>query len=231
MSTRPGLELSGIARRFGLRWALRGVDLRVERGETIALTGRNGSGKTTLLRICSTLLRPTRGHGSIFGSDIVQDADRVRSFVGFLAHHAGVYDDLTAAENLRFAARMIGIERSRQKEKVSSVLDRVGLIRESGERVRGFSAGMRRRLALARLLLQTPSLLLLDEPYASFDAEGVELVNALALDVVRADGIALIATHDLTRATGTSREVRLEEGRITTLREEAAGVRSAISGG
>jgi heme exporter protein A len=123
---------------------------------------------------------------------------------------------------------MMGIERSRQREAVSAVLERVGLLREAADRVRGFSAGMRRRLALARLLLHPPKLLLLDEPYASFDAEGVELVNAFALDVARAGGVALVATHDLTRAVVSRREVRIEDGRAVTMRLETAAVRPAV---
>ncbi|MGH7444214.1 MAG: ATP-binding cassette domain-containing protein, partial [Longimicrobiales bacterium] len=96
----PALALDSIARRFGRRWVLRGVSLRVERGEVLALTGRNGSGKTTLLRVVTTALRPTRGTGRVFGHDLVRSAGAVREHVGILAHSAGLYDDLTAGENL-----------------------------------------------------------------------------------------------------------------------------------
>ncbi|MGH7504519.1 MAG: ATP-binding cassette domain-containing protein, partial [Longimicrobiales bacterium] len=85
------LELRGIARRFGPRWILRGLDLRVASGEVVALTGRNGSGKTTVLRICATALRPTRGGGEVFGHDLVRSADAVRAHIGFLGHHPGLY--------------------------------------------------------------------------------------------------------------------------------------------
>jgi heme exporter protein A len=207
------IELNAIARRFGRRWALRGIDLRVGRGETVAITGRNGSGKTTLLRICATLLRPTRGSGRILGLDLVDQAPAIRASVGFLAHHAGLYDDLTADENLRFAARMLDVPDARRV--VSAALERTGLLEQAAERVRGFSSGMRRRLALARLILRPPALLLLDEPYASFDADGVALVNGFVAQVTRAGGAALIATHDSARARDLIiREVVLEEGRL-----------------
>ncbi|MGH7552132.1 MAG: ATP-binding cassette domain-containing protein, partial [Longimicrobiales bacterium] len=137
------IELNAIARRFGRRWALRGIDLRVGRGETVAITGRNGSGKTTLLRICATLLRPTRGAGQVFGLDLIGQAPAIRSTIGFLAHSAGLYEDLTADENLRFAARMMGLPDARQA--TSAALERTGLRQEAAERVRGFSSGMRRR--------------------------------------------------------------------------------------
>jgi heme exporter protein A len=208
-----GIELRGLAQRFGRRWVLRGLDARVERGEVIALTGRNGSGKTTLLRICGTLLRPTRGTGSVFGLDFVQQAGAIRHKVGMLAHDAGLYATLTAEENLEFAQRMSG--RSVDHRAIEGVLEKVGLGGHERERVGGFSAGMRRRLALARLLLRPPSLLLLDEPYASFDVDGIELVNAFTQAVARAGGIALIATHDLPRARFVlTRRLHIENGRF-----------------
>jgi heme exporter protein A len=218
VSGSAALELRGVARRFGQRWALRGIDLDAGEGQIVALTGRNGSGKTTLLRICATLLRPTRGSGRLFGHDIVRDADLLRGRVGFLAHETGLYGNLTASENLVFAMRMAGMVADAAA--IHSVLAEVGLAHEQGERVRGFSSGMRRRLALARLLLRPPDLLLLDEPYASFDAEGIERVNAFASSVAAAGGIVLVATHDLRRAEQVlHREARLENGRVVEERD------------
>ncbi len=211
--TAPALELSGVARRFGRRWALRGVDLVSPPGVVIALTGRNGSGKTTLLRICATLLRPTRGTGTLFGQDLVRGAARLRGHVGFLAHETGLYGNLTAEENLVFSLRMSGMHADHAQ--ITRVLEEVGLLRERHERARGFSSGMRRRLALARLLLRPPALLLLDEPYASFDVEGVEQVNRFAARIGAGGGIVLVATHDLRRAEPiVQREVHLENGRV-----------------
>lgn len=208
-----GLELRGLARRFGRRWVLRGLDLDASPGQVIVVTGRNGSGKTTLLRVCATLLRPTRGSGRLFGNDLVKDAAEVREHVGMLAHDAGLYPNLTARENLEFAQRMTG--RRVDRKAILAALGDVGLQKEQHQRVVGFSAGMRRRLALARLLLRQPSLLLLDEPYASFDVDGIELVNAFAARVTRAGGIAMVATHDLRRAEPVlDREVRIEDGRF-----------------
>src|SRR5690554_6653740 len=161
------VDLHAIARRFARRWVLRGASLQVKPGEIVAMLGRNGSGKTTLLRVIATSLRPTRGDGYVYGHHLVHDADEVRACVGMLGHHAGLYDDLTAGENLRFAMRMSGLKVSRQQ--IEHALEQVTLAEEIDRRVRGFSAGMRRRLALARLLLRPPQLLLLDEPYAAFD--------------------------------------------------------------
>jgi heme exporter protein A len=207
------VELKGIARRFAHRWVLRGVDLTVRTGEAVALMGRNGSGKTTLLRVIATLLRPTRGSGLVLGFDLSREAARIREGVGVLGHAAGLYEDLTAAENLRFAQRMAGLPY--RPSEIRNVLDRVGLLAERDERVRGFSAGMRRRLALARLLLRPPRLLLLDEPYAAFDAAGVDLVNHFARGIARAGGSAIVVTHDYARARpAVERVLHIEDGRI-----------------
>jgi heme exporter protein A len=202
-----------VARRFSRRWVLRGADLTVKRGEAIALMGKNGSGKTTLLRVISTLLRPTRGTGKVFGFDLVREAAEVREFVGLLGHHAGLYDDLTASENLRFSVRMAGLPYD--PGAVDAALERVGLGAERKERVRGFSAGMRRRLALGRLFLRRPQLLLLDEPYAAFDATGIVLVNGFAREIANQGGTVIVVTHDYPRAAeAVDRVVRIENGRV-----------------
>ncbi|NJD09695.1 MAG: heme ABC exporter ATP-binding protein CcmA [Gemmatimonadetes bacterium] len=194
----PAVLAAGVARRFGRRWVLRGIDLAIQPGQVVALTGRNGSGKTTLLRLIASILRPTRGEIQVFGFHTIREGASVRPLVGMLAHNAGIYDDLTAAENLVFALRMAG--HSARRAPISEVLDRVGLTSFEFERVRGFSAGMRRRLGLARLLLRPPRLLLLDEPYASFDQDGIELVNEFAARIRDEGGAVILSTHDIGRA-------------------------------
>ena len=213
MSDVLALELDNIARRFSRRWVLRGASLQVRGGEVVALMGRNGSGKTTLLRVIATSLRPSKGSGRVYGHDLVRDADDVRACIGVLAHHAGLYDDLTALENLRFGTRMAGLDVPR--ERMQEALVEVGLGEESNERVRGFSAGMRRRLAMARLLLRPPRLLLLDEPYAAFDESGINFVNEFVRKTVAQGGAAIIATHDPARVAAVTQQfVRIEDGRI-----------------
>lgn len=223
MDAVPAIDLDTVARRFSRRWVLRGVTLRVEQGEVVGLTGRNGSGKTTLLRIVSTLLRPTRGGGTVFGHDLVKAAARIRPHIGYLGHAAGLYDDLTAFENLRFSVRMAGLDLPAAT--LDETLDRVRLGDFRDERTRGFSAGMRRRLGVARLLVRPPRLLLLDEPYASFDVDGITLVNELAAQVASDGGATLIATHDVARGRSVlTRTVRIVDGRLVqrTLDEEEA---------
>jgi heme exporter protein A len=186
------LKLQGLARRFGARWALRGITLHVQPGEVVGIMGHNGSGKSTLLRVVSTALRPSAGEGWVFGHHLLREAVAVRRHIGFLAHAAGLYEDLTADENLIFAARMFGVDESG----IAPVLDRVGLTGVRHERVRGYSAGMQRRLALARLVLGVPRLLLLDEPYNNFDTQGIELVNHVIREARNRGGSALVVLHD-----------------------------------
>ena len=215
------ISASGLGKRFGVRWVLRGVSLDVQRGEAVGLLGSNGSGKSTLLRVLGTLLTPNAGTGSVNGHDIVRDAGSVRGEVGYLAHTPGLYDDLTARENLVFAADMLGLPHTA----VDGSLERVGLTYAADDRVRGFSAGMQRRLALARLILRNPRVLFLDEPYSNLDAEGVVLMNSVINGIVRAGGAALVALHELAPAKAMlDRTLTLVDGRIEAV-PPARGIR------
>lgn len=188
------VELDGVAQRLGARWVLRGVTLAVPRGELVAMTGHNGSGKTTLLRVVATALRATRGTVRVLGRDVQHEPDAARDAIAMLASGGGSYGDLSAAENLQFAQRMWGDDHDRAA--VLFALERVGLHDVSDARVRTFSSGMQRRLALARLFLRPASLLLLDEPYNSLDTAGAALVDEL-LDETRArGGSAIVVVHE-----------------------------------
>ncbi len=204
------IDARAVARRFGSRWVLRGVTMQLRPGEIVGLLGPNGCGKSTLLRIFGTLLRPSAGTASVYGHDVVTASDRVRAHIGFLAHEPGLYDDLTARENLWFAATMLGVG----NEEIEESLARVGLSHARHERVRGFSAGMERRLSVARMLLGKPKLLLLDEPYSNLDAEGIAMMSGVIADAVREGGAALVVLHELAPAAGMlSRTVTLTDGK------------------
>lgn len=206
------LHARDIARRFGSRWVLRGASISVAAGEVVGLLGANGSGKSTLLRVLATLLRPNAGTATIAGYDILREPDAVRRNIGFLAHTPGLYDDLTARENLVFAAAMLGS----RKVDIDAALDRVELSQFADERVRGFSAGMQRRLALARLFLARPRVLLLDEPYSNLDVAGTTIMNSLITATVDAGGAALIVLHELAPSAGMLHRVAMVfDGRIT----------------
>lgn len=207
----PAIHCDRIGKRFGIRWVLRGVSFDVGRGEVAALIGPNGSGKSTVLRILATLLRPNAGSAVVDGFDVGESPADVRLKVGYLAHVPGLYDDLTARENIEFAADMLGLTSSSVEES----LDRVGLGNAADTRVRGFSAGMQRRLALARLIMRRPHILLLDEPYSNLDSGGIDLMNSVIRDVLDSGGAALLALHELAPARSLlHRTLQLSGGRI-----------------
>jgi heme exporter protein A len=195
----PAVATNELARLFGRSAALAGVSLQVQAGATVALLGPNGAGKTTLLRILATSLRPSFGRAEVLGIDIGQRPDLVRGRIAYLPHANGLYDDLTAAENLHFAAAMRGIEHPGRA--ASAALGEIGLVANADHRVRGFSAGMRRRLALGRLMLGEPAVVLLDEPHAALDADGMALVDRLLARWRKKAVTVLVASHQADRVT------------------------------
>ena len=217
------LELHGIAKLYGRTPALRAVSLRLEPASTLALLGPNGSGKTTLLKILAGAVRPTLGSGEIFGRNILTERPALRSGVGLLAAECYLYDGLTALENLRFVLTMAG--RRHHGPDLEAALAEVGLAGHARERVETFSSGMKRRLALARLILLSPRLLLLDEPYVSLDAEAAELVDELVRRQARAGGATVLATHDVDRALSLADQVALLEQGTLRYSGPAAGFR------
>lgn len=215
---------AGLCRRFGRRWALANLDVRIEAGRVVMIAGRNGSGKSTLLRIIATAIRPDRGHVVVAGYDAQRQRDDVRHRVALLGHHSNTYDELTALQNLTVVSRLAGIAADRSA--LLAVLERVGLGGRCQDEVSGFSAGMRKRVSFARLLLQTDRigandtsmkacLVLLDEPYAQLDPAGFRFVDDL-IDQFRRRGVTvLMATHLLNRGAALCDEgIVLEDGQV-----------------
>src|SRR5215212_2651317 len=169
----PAIELSGLGRAYGERSALSGVTLTLEPGRTLAVFGANGAGKTTLLRILATLLRPHAGRARVLGRDLPRDGWAVRGRIGLLAHDPLLYRELSARENLRFHARLHGVEEAR----VEALLEQVGLRPRADEPVRTLSRGMTQRVAICRAALHEPELLLLDEPLTNLDPGAADAVE------------------------------------------------------
>jgi heme exporter protein A len=191
------LDIAGLSKLFGRTVALRAVTLRLEPGQTLALLGANGSGKTTLLKIVAGAVSPTTGTVSIFGDGSRHGLLRARSHVGLLANETYLYDDLTATENVRFTLTMTG--QAASDTRVLSALQAVRLVPHADDRVRSFSSGMKRRLAVARVQVLQPRLLLLDEPYNSLDSDGAEMIDDWIRSVTATGGTVVVATHDAKR--------------------------------
>ncbi len=174
-----GIELRGVWREFGERVALDGVDLSLVAGESLVVLGPNGAGKTTLLRILATLLRPSGGKARVLGCSLPSEAWKLRGKIGYLGHEPLLYRDLSGRENLRFQARLHGIESETADARIEELLRVIGMERRADERVAELSAGMRQRLSICRCVLHEPELLLLDEPDSNLDVEGRELAREL----------------------------------------------------
>jgi heme exporter protein A len=184
------LDIDDVSRRYGPRWALAHVRLTVRAGQSWMLLGHNGSGKSTLLACLATALRVHHGVIRYDGKDIWEERTEFRRKVGIFGHKLQLYDDLSAQENLAVWARLGGFEADPR-----AILERVGLDPDRHDPIRTFSAGMRRRAALARLLLKRPRLVLLDEPFTALDPAGRDLLIGV-LRSLRADGATMIlATH------------------------------------
>jgi heme ABC exporter ATP-binding subunit CcmA len=207
------IQVTGLRKAYGTTLVLDGVDLSVRGGEAVGLLGPNGAGKTTLLKILATVARPTRGDARIAGHDCARDAERVRGLVGLVAHGTHLYDDLTALENLKFWRRFAG-ERP-DVEALRGALAEVELDDCADLRVRTFSAGMKRRLSLARMLITRPRVLLLDEPFSSLDQGARKWLEQYLHAFTAAGGAILMATHAFGRELDVaSRLVILGAGRV-----------------
>ncbi|MBI4213154.1 MAG: ABC transporter ATP-binding protein [Chloroflexi bacterium] len=210
----PALVGASLSRRFGTRTALRSTDLRLARGDRIALLGPNGAGKTTLLRILALALSPTTGTLRVAGIDVKREAPRARRLVGFISHKTGLYDDLTARENLQFYGRLYGVEALEQS--IDRTLSEVALPPTSARvPVRTLSRGMQQRAGLARAILHEPAVLLMDEPETGLDPQAQEWLVGLVNRWAAADRTVVVATHRLDWAQRfADRALVLENGSL-----------------
>ena len=187
------------------------LSYEVPPGAAVMLTGDNGAGKTTLLKVMATLWRPTFGKVDLFGTPVKGSALEVRGRLGLMTHANHLYDAQTARENLRFVARIAGDD---AVKRIDEVLERVGLAQHAERPVRGFSAGMKRRLIMARLLLKRAELVLLDEPWGQLDAGAISLMDDMIRTLKQAGATLVIATHDIDRAEALcDTRLRLAHGR------------------
>ncbi len=190
----PAIVLARLRREFGERTALDDVSLELGAGETLVVLGPNGAGKTTLLRILATLLRPSGGEIAVLGCALPREAWKLRGQIGYLGHEPLLYRDLSGRENLRFHAKLHGLEGAVAEARIAQLLAAAGMDRRGDDRVGELSAGMRQRLAICRCVLHEPALLLLDEPDSNLDAEGRELARGL---IGPGAGLTrVVVTHD-----------------------------------
>jgi heme exporter protein A len=209
------LQISDLWKSYGRKEVLKGLDLSLKDGELLAILGPNGAGKTTLLRIVATLSSADKGRVLIDGNDIVEDPVEARRAIGAVMHSPLLYDELTVLENLRFFHSMSGRPSSEFKPKASSLLEELGLGLRKNDISATLSMGMRRRLSIARALITSPRLLLLDEPFSGLDLKSVGLLTAILEREKKGCGGGLLVTHDLEMAASIAdRGVVLDGGVI-----------------
>jgi heme exporter protein A len=208
----PALALHDVSKRYGRRWALARLSYTLPQGRSLLLTGHNGSGKTTLLRLVATALSPTHGRLEVRGNDCVARRDTVRREVALLSHASFLYEDLTAYQNLVVLARLLGLEAP--ADVAGELLLKVGLTKRSDSPVRQFSAGMRKRLAIARLLMKAPAVALLDEPFGELDPSGIQAMEKIIRELKDAGVTVVLATHLIEQGQALCEErLHLQEGR------------------
>ena len=214
-------QAQGVTKRFGRRAVLRGLDLSLNPGECVVLFGRNGAGKTTFLQIVATLLRASEGVTTYWGQSVEEAAERIRARIGLVSHASYLYPELSVEENLRFFARLYGVE-----PRIDEVLREASLTDRRSSVVAKLSRGMQQRLSLARATLHQPELLLLDEPFTGLDPVAAEILIEWLDRFVADGGTVLLTTHDVDRGVRVaSRLVVLDEGRIRhTLKDSVDAV-------
>jgi ABC-2 type transport system ATP-binding protein len=225
----PAIEIDRLSHSYGQRRALEEVSLTIQPGEIFGFLGPNGSGKTTLFRILATLMPPQAGHVRIFisdpeqGWDLLADRDRIRRHIGVVFQSPSLDKELTAAENLRHHGHLYGLRGAALEERIDQMLHRLDLDSRPDERIGRFSGGMRRRVELAKGLLNRPRILLLDEPSTGLDPGArIDLWRYLH-DIQQADGTTiLLTTHLMDEAEHCHRLAIMDQGRLVVIGMPAA---------
>jgi heme exporter protein A len=220
-----GLEFNAIEKRYGGLYALRRLTLEISPGECVVLAGRNGSGKTTLLRISAQLVRPTSGTLTFTGANS-SAGKNLRP--GYVAHATMVYDELSAEENLLLFARLQQVENP--ESCVASLLQDVGLYDRRASLLRTFSRGMRQRVAIARALLNSPAILLLDEPATGLDPLGVCWLASKLFELHRCGCTIVMSLHgESDLASLATRAIQLEAGSVVADTHAGASLHSILA--
>lgn len=218
----PAIDFQEVVAVLGSFPALAGVSVRVPRGSITLLRGPNGAGKTTLLRVCAGLVPIERGRADVLGVDLMKERHLVRPRVGVLGHANGLYNDLSARENVRFWGRTVGAS----DDEIEAALQRMAIgARLASLAVSKMSAGQRRRTALAGLVARRAELWLLDEPHAGLDAAGRDELDDVLRAAAAAGATIVVASHELERAGSlASRQYEVVAGQLREWTAQPGGV-------
>jgi ABC-2 type transport system ATP-binding protein len=194
------IETNGLTKYFNGIHAVEDLDLQVKQGEIFAFLGPNGAGKTTTVRMLACLIAPTRGEARVAGYAVGRESDAIRARVGILTESPGLYEKLSARQNLDFFARLYGLSNSARDDAIKKHLEILGLWERRDEAVGGFSKGMKQKLAIARALLHDPQVLFLDEPTSALDPEAAKIVRDFIAELKSEGHTIFLCTHNLDEA-------------------------------
>ncbi len=212
------IEINGLVKKYGERVAVNGVSFSIQEGEIFGLLGPNGAGKTTIISILAALLLPDEGQVTIGGYDLVRETSRIKPLIGFVPQELALYPTLSAWDNLAFFGRIYGLRGTALRERITAVLDLVGLQNRARDAVRTFSGGMKRRLNIAAGLIHRPRLLFLDEPTVGVDPQSRNFIFE-HVERLKAEGMTILyTTHYMEEAERLCDRVAImDEGRILAL--------------
>jgi heme exporter protein A len=214
------IEARGLDKSFGTVPVLRGINLAVSPASAAMVIGRNGTGKSTLVRLLAGLSAPSAGEALLFGMPSRTLASAARRRLAIVTHQSFLYPNLTARENLEFFGELYGL--AEERAEIPRWIDRVGLAAAAEVRVRTFSRGMEQRLALARAMLTRPDVLLMDEPFAALDADGVELVAGLLRAAIARSCAIVLTAHQPVAIEGLKLDLyEIVRGRLLVLGDES----------
>ena len=207
------IEIKKLTKQADNKLILRGVDLSIKQGETVAILGPNGAGKSTLLKVLATLIKPTSGLVTINGLDLKKDHIEVKKMFGYLPHSSLLYDHYTPLENLVFFGNLYGVK---DVENIARQLVKdVGLSFFINEPVKNFSRGMIQRIAIARAIIHDPKIMLLDEPHTGLDQGAINILNNVVLSMKEKGSTTLMVTHDFKQAAEIcDRIIIIKNGKI-----------------
>ncbi len=212
-----GIHVQGLAKRFGERTAVEGLSFEVRPGEVFGLLGPNGAGKTTTVRMLTGLLQPSEGEASVWGHSVRTQGEALRRAVGLLTEQPGLYDRLTARENLRFFIRLHELEEAAAWPRAQSYLKRFGLAGREDEPCGSFSKGMRQKLAIVRTLVHDPKVIFLDEPTSGLDPESARTVRDAVAELAKEGRTIVLCSHNLPEVERLCSRVAIIQGRLLAL--------------
>lgn len=207
------IQTNQLMKRAGDKIILRGINLSIDQGQTVAILGPNGAGKSTLLRVLATLMKPSSGEVTINGKNLKKNLIEIKSLIGYLPHASLLYDHFTPFENLMLFGKLYAVKNADKRAK--ELIEKVGLSFFLHEPVKSFSRGMIQRVAIARAIVHDPRILLLDEPHTGLDQQAITTLNKVMLEMKAKGSTTIMVTHDFKQAAEIcDRIIIMKNGKI-----------------